>query len=119
MVYRLAADAVLLMHLAFIVFALLGALLALRWLWVLGLQLPALAWAVHVMASGSECPLTPLENRLRMLAGDQGYTGGFIEHYLLAVIYPDELTRSVQVALGLGVLVVNVCIYAWLWRRAR
>ncbi len=117
MVYRLAADGVLILHLAFILFALLGALLALRWLWVLALQLPALAWAVHVMASGSICPLTPLENRLRALAGERGFEGGFVEHYLLATIYPEGLTRGVQIGLGVGVLLVNVAVYAWIWRR--
>jgi len=112
MVYRLAADGVLLLHLAFILFALLGALAALRWLWVLALQLPALAWAVHMMASGSICPLTPLENRLRALAGERGFEGGFIEHYLTAAIYPQGLTANLQILFGAAVFGINLVLYA-------
>ncbi len=118
MSYRLAADAVLVLHLAFILFAVFGAWLALRWRWVLWVQLPACAWAAWIMASGRICPLTPLENRLRVLAGQQGYEGGFIEHYLMAVIYPEGLTREVQVVLGALVLLSNVLAWRCLMRRA-
>lgn len=120
MLYRLAAEGLLLLHLVFIAFAVAGAWFALRWpalralLW---LQLPAAAWAVWIMASGRICPLTPLENRLRQLAGEQGYAGGFIEHYLLALIYPDGLTRGVQIALGLAALAGNGLAWALLLRR--
>lgn len=117
MLYRLAAEGILLLHLAFIVFAVAGGWLALRWPWVLGLQLPACAWAVWIMASGRICPLTPLENHLRQLAGEQGYAGGFIEHYLLALIYPDGITREVQIALGLVVLCINLLAWVILLRR--
>ena len=119
MAYRFAADAVLLLHGAFILFAVLGALLALRWRWMLWLQVPAFLWATFVMASGRICPLTPLENALRQKAGEGGYAGGFIEHYLLAAIYPDGLTRGVQIGLGLAVLLVNLCIYVCLLRSRR
>jgi hypothetical protein len=119
MLYRLAADAVLLIHLAFILFAVLGALLALRWPRVLCLQLPAFLWAAFVMATGRICPLTPLENQLRQQAGEAGYASGFIEHYLLAAIYPEGLTRSVQIGLGVAVLVINGAAYLWLLRRRR
>ena len=119
MAYRFTADAVLLLHGAFILFAVLGALLALRWRWMLWLQVPAFLWATFVMASGRICPLTPLENALRQKAGEGGYAGGFIEHYLLAAIYPDGLTRGIQIGLGLAVLLVNLFIYVWLLRSRR
>lgn len=117
--YRLAADAVLLLHLAFIVFAVAGAWLALRWRWVLLLQLPAAAWAVGVMATGRICPLTPLENQLRQLAGEQGYRGGFVEHYVFGLIYPEGLTRELQLGLGVLALLANAVAYVLLWRRRR
>ena len=116
-VRRGVAACVLVLHLAFILFAVFGAWLALRWRWVLWVQLPACAWAVWIMASGRICPLTPLENRLRVLAGQQGYEGGFIEHYLMAVIYPEGLTREVQVVLGALVLLSNVLAWRCLMRR--
>ena len=108
---RLAADAVLLLHGAFIAFAVLGGLLAL-WKrgWML-LHLPALAWAAFVMVSGRICPLTPLETRLRRAAGEEGYSGGFIDHYLAGAIYPEGLTRTVQIGLGVAVVVFNLGIY--------
>ena len=117
MLYHLAAEGILLLHLAFIVFAVGGGWLALRWRRVLWLQLPACAWAVWIMASGRICPLTPLENRLRQLAGEQGYTGGFIEHYVLALIYPEGLTREVQIALGMVALGLNLLVWVILLRR--
>ncbi|MBN8503015.1 MAG: DUF2784 domain-containing protein [Burkholderiales bacterium] len=118
MLYRLAAEGILLLHLAFIVFAVGGGWLALRWRPVLWLQLPACAWAVWIMASGRICPLTPLENRLRQLAGEQGYTGGFIEHYVLALIYPEGITREVQIALAMVVLGLNLLVWVILLRRS-
>jgi Protein of Unknown function (DUF2784) len=114
--YRLAADALLVFHGLFIVFAVLGGLAVLWRCWMLWIHLACAAWAAMVVSMGWICPLTPLEQRYRLLAGQQGYSGGFIEHYLMAAIYPDGLTRGVQVALGLGVMVVNVLIYAWVWR---
>ncbi len=119
MPFRLAADAVLLLHLAFILFAAFGALLAARWRWSVAVQLPAAAWGVVVELSGGNCPLTSLENYLRFEAGQSGYAGSFVEHYLLAIIYPAGLTPAIQSALGGAVLVVNVAIYGWLFRRRR
>ena len=119
MIHRLAADAVLLLHLGFILFVLLGGLLALRWRWAPLLHLPAAAWGVYVELSGGLCPLTPLENRLRSAAGEAGYTGGFIEHYLLALIYPAGLTHEIQYVLAAIVVGVNGLAYAWVWRRRR
>jgi hypothetical protein len=116
---RLAADAVLLLHLGFIAFVLLGGLLALRWPRAAWVHLPAAAWGVWIELSGALCPLTPLENRLRAAAGQAGYEGGFIEHYLLALIYPAGLTREVQWVLAALVVATNLAIYAWVWRRRR
>ena len=117
MLYRVAADAVLLLHLAFIVFAVLGGLLVLKWRWLAWLHLPAAVWAAMIEFAGWYCPLTPLENSLRYAGGQQGYSGGFIEHYLVALIYPSGLTREVQVALGLVVVVLNAAVYGLvLWR---
>ena len=112
MVYRVLADALVVVHFCFIVFVLCGGLLVLR-RWSLSLlHLPSVAWAVVVELSGGGCPLTPFENRLRYLSGSAGYSGGFIEHYLLPVIYPNGLTRQVQTALALVVMLANVMIYA-------
>lgn len=120
MIYRLLADLVVLLHLAFVVFAVAGGLLVLRWRWVAWLHLPALAWAAFVEFSGRICPLTPLENTLRAAGGEAGYAGDFVEHYLLPVLYPVGLTQDVQLLLGAGLVVLNACVYGFLaWRRPR
>ena len=117
MYFRLAADGVLLAHLAFILFALFGGALAARWRWMPLLHLPTAAWAAFVELTGRICPLTYLENDLRIRAGQSGYTQSFVEHYLLDLIYPSGLTRELQFALAATVVVVNIAIYAWLaWR---
>ena len=115
MIYRYAADAVLLLHLAFIVFAVLGGLLVVWWRGVLFLHLPALVWGVFVELTGRICPLTSIENTLRIKAGTAGYSESFVEHYLLGVIYPDGLTREIQYFLGALVAVINFIIYLWLF----
>lgn len=117
--FRLAADAVLLLHLGFILFALCSGLLALRWRRAPLLHLPAVAWAAFIEISAGICPLTPLENRLRVLAGQSGYAGGFIEHHLLPLIYPAGLTREIQLALAAAVLAINLAVYLLVWRRRR
>ena len=119
MFFQLAAEAVLLIHLAFIAFALFGATIATRWRWIIVFHLPAATWGVFVELTGRICPLTYLENYLRARAGLSGYTGGFIEHYLQPVIYPVGLTREVQFILAGVVAVVNIAIYGWLVRIAR
>lgn len=117
MLYRVGADAVLLLHFSFIAFVLFGALLALRWRWVVLAHLPAAAWGCFVELTGRVCPLTYVENDLRSLAGQTGYSQGFIEHYLLPVIYPAGLTQHIQFVLAGVVVIVNVFIYgAVLWR---
>jgi hypothetical protein len=120
MLYRIAAEVVLFLHLAFIVFALLGAAFAARWRWLVAVHLPAAAWGFFVELTGRICPLTYAENFLRIKAGELGYTESFLEHYLLAFIYPAGLTREVQFVLAGVVVVVNVAIYAWVFcpRRA-
>ena len=117
MLLRLAADAVLLLHLAFILFALFGAALALRWPRIVRLHLPAALWAAGIELTGAICPLTYLENDLRVRAGQQGYADGFIEHYLLPVLYPAGLTPAVQYMLAGIVLGVNLLLYTLLWLR--
>ena len=119
MFYRLAAETVLLCHFAFIVFVLFGALLALRWRWVVALHLPAAAWGIFIELTGRICPLTYVENYLRHRAGESGYSEGFIEHYLLAVIYPAGLTQQIQFILAGAVLVINALAYGWLLHRRR
>ena len=119
MVYSLLADAVLLFHFAFILFVGGGGLVALWWKQAPWLHLPVAAWGVYIELSGNVCPLTPLENSLRRMAGEEGYSGGFIEHYLLPIIYPSGLTREVQIALAALVVVLNVTIYAFVWMRRR
>ena len=104
------------LHFAFVLFVVLGGLLVLRWPRMAWLHLPAVAWGAGIEFLGWICPLTPLEIRLRQAAGLAGYEGGFVEHYLLPVLYPETLTRSVQVVLGFLVLVVNVVIYGWVVR---
>jgi hypothetical protein len=121
MPYRLLADAVLVLHLGFVLFVALGGLLVLRWPRLAWVHLPAAAWGALIMFAGWICPLTPLENELRRLGGQAGYQGGFIENYIVALIYPSGLTRGIQVALGLGVIVVNAFVYGRLlaWKRRR
>jgi hypothetical protein len=112
MIYDALANAVLALHLAFIVFVVLGAALSWRFPRLRWLHFAALAWAAFIEFSGAICPLTPLENRLRRLAGGEGYGGGFIAHYLTPIIYPQGLTREWQVALGAAVIVINLAAYA-------
>ncbi len=122
MSFRLAADAVLVAHLAFILFALLGAALTPRWRWTPIVHVPAAAWGLFIELTGRICPLTYLENSLRIKAGQSGYPESFIEHYLLAIVYPAGLTREVQFVLAGVVIISNAAIYGWLiyaWRASR
>jgi hypothetical protein len=122
MFYSLMADAVVVFHLLFIVFVLSGALLVLRWRGWIWLHLPAVAWGMAVEFLHMYCPLTPLENALRLKAGSAGYEGDFLGHYLIPLIYPAGLTPQIQIALGAVVLVVNISAYLIVllrWRRQR
>ncbi len=115
--YRLLADAVVAFHGLFIVFVILGSFLAWRWRFVAVVHIPCALWGMLIEYRGWICPLTPLENSLRMRAGQAGYGGGFIEHYLVPAMYPSGLTPRIQAALGTAVLVINVFAYAVLIRR--
>lgn len=122
MIYHWLANGVLLLHLGFILFVVLGGLLVARRPRLVWLHIPAALWGMYTEFFAVVCPLTPLENALRHLAGEAGYPGGFIEHYLLAAIYPQGLTRELQFMLGAGALLVNLAIYgrlALLQRRKR
>jgi hypothetical protein len=117
MAYRILADAVLLLHLGFILFVVFGALLVARRRRWLPVHLTAAAWGVLVEATGAVCPLTWAEVHFRQLAGQAGYEGNFVDHYLLPLIYPAGLTRGLQLVLGVGILAINAFLYAWILRR--
>ena len=111
------ADLLVALHFAFVLFVIFGGLLALRWRWVAYLHLPAAAWGALIEFTGWICPLTPLEQSLRRQAGMAGYEGGFIEHYILPVLYPAGLTRHIQLVLGAIVLALNLSIYLCVFLR--
>src|SRR5215475_437645 len=117
MIYRALADFVVLVHMAFVLFAALGGVLAFKWRRVAWFHIPAALWGALIEFAGWVCPLTPLENWLRRRGGEAGYQTGFLEHYLLPLIYPAQLSRGLQVVLGLLVLGVNLVIYWRIWRR--
>ena len=117
--YILLANLVLVAHLAFVVFALLGGVLVLRYRKVVWLHLPALAWGVFVEWSGRVCPLTPLENHFLRLGGEAGYAGGFIEHLVARVLYPDDLTPALRYVLAALLIAVNVTVYSFVIVRRR
>ena len=119
MLYRALADTVLVAHFAFVLFAVLGGLLALRWRRVLWLHLPAVAWGLLVQLVNWDCPLTPLENYFRRLGGEAGYAGGFIEHYVHATLYPEQITHALRFGLGLVLLAVNLAAYSLVLHGAR
>ena len=119
MVYRALAAAVLLLHLGFILFVVAGAVLVARRRRLMPLHLAAVAWGIAIEVAGAACPLTALENRLRLLAGAAGYAGGFVDHYLVALVYPAGLTRGMQWLLAAAVLVLNAVAYARMLRGGR
>lgn len=115
----MAADLVVLLHFLFVLFVIFGGLLVLRWPKLAYVHLPVAVYGVLIELIGWVCPLTPLEKRLRESAGQQGYEGGFVEHYILPVLYPAGLTRGVQLILGVFVIVINLAIYAVIARKRR
>lgn len=119
MVPGLLADGVVLLHFAFVIFVMLGGLLVVKWPKVAYLHLPAAFWGALIEFGGWICPLTPLENGLRHAGGAAGYTGTFVEHYILPLLYPSELTRELQIAIGICVILVNGLLYTLLLIRKR
>lgn len=117
--YAVLADAVALVHFLFVLFVVAGSLLALRWPRAAWFHAPALMWGLIVECAGALCPLTPLENRLRVLGGESGYNEDYVSHWLLSLLYPASLTRSLQVTLGGSLLLLNLCLYAWIWSKRR
>ena len=116
----LAADALVVLHLAFVVFVILGGLLVWRWPRWAWVHVPAFVWGAVIEFNNWICPLTPLEQRLRAAEGEGGYSGGFVEHYALPLLYPDGMTREIQIGLGLFVLGINALVYGILiWRNWR
>lgn len=119
MIYKLLADFVFLAHLGFVLFVVLGGIAVWRAPKLAWLHLPAVAWGALIEFAGWICPLTPWEQQLRRLAGERGYSSGFLEHYLLPILYPEGLTRDTQVVLGALVLLINAAAYALILRRRR
>lgn len=119
MLARTLADLVLLLHFLFLLFVLAGGLLVLRRRRLAWIHVPVFLYGAAVEFGGWICPLTPLENRLRRMGGEEGYEGGFIEHYLLPLVYPAGLTREIQILLGTGVLALNLGLYGWMLLRKR
>ena len=115
--YSFLADLTVLVHLGFVAVVVAGGLLVLRWHRLSWVHVPCALWGVLIELGGWICPLTPLENHWRRQADLQGYEGSFVEHYLTPVLYPSELTRELQITLGLMVIAVNIVIYGWIWCR--
>ena len=108
---RIAADGVVVIHLAFILFVILGGLALFRWPWMIWIHVPTAVWGALVELLGAPCPLTPLENHLRQAGNAGGYSGGFIDHYIMPIVYPPGLTRGTRVVLGMLILAINFAIY--------
>ncbi|HET9530806.1 MAG TPA: DUF2784 domain-containing protein [Blastocatellia bacterium] len=120
MSYRILADFVVLLHLAFVLFVLFGGLLVLKWKRCALIHIPAFFWGALIEFTGWICPLTPLENWLRQKGGERGYSDGFIEHYIVALLYPASLSRRLQITFGILVLIVNLGVYGYIvWRGRR
>jgi hypothetical protein len=117
MFFRVAADLVVVLHLGFILFVVFGGLLVLRWRVLAWFHIPAAVWGALIEFAGWICPLTPLENILRRASGVAGYGGGFIDHYLMPIIYPVILNRAIQIGMGVVVIVLNGAIYAFALKR--
>ena len=114
MIYHVTANLLVMIHLVFIVFVIAGGFIVLIWPWVILLHIPAVIWGAIVELKGWICVLTPWENNLRHLAGQEGYSGGFIERYIVSLIYPAELTHDAQIVMGLIVITINLCIYSFI-----
>jgi hypothetical protein len=118
MPYVLLADAVALLHVLFVLFVIFGSIFVLRWPRAMWVHAPALVWGIIVECAGMTCPLTPLENRLRLLGGEAGYDEDFLSRWLVTILYPASLTRELQIALGTLLLLFNIGLYTWILRRS-
>jgi hypothetical protein len=118
MIYQILANIVAIIHFAFIIFVVFGALLLIKRRWVALFHIPSVVWGMLIEFKNWECPLTPLEVYLLEAGGLEGYSGGFIEHYLISIIYPEAMSREVQIMLGVFVFLLNAALYAWLLLRA-
>jgi hypothetical protein len=114
MIYRILAELLMIVHMAFILFVVFGGFAVLKWHWMALVHVPIAAWGAIVELKSWVCPLTPWENKFRLLAGQEGYSEGFIEHYLMPVIYPPGLTKDIQTTMGLLVVAINLLIYGYL-----
>src|SRR5687767_9285935 len=119
MIYRTLADLIVIAHIGFVLFVVLGGFLVRRWPRLIYVHVPVAVYGVLIELIGWVCPLTPLENHLRSLGGQAGYSGGFVEHYLLPILYPNALTRNVQLVLGGLVIAFNVVAYTLVLRHRR
>lgn len=117
MAYYILTNLVVVVHLVFVLFSVLGGFLVLRWKRFAWIHVPAFLWASLIEFTGGVCPLTPLENWLREKGEAISYQSGFIEHYIYPLLYPPMLTRRLQIILGLFILIVNLGIYLWVFRR--
>jgi len=117
MIYDIVADGLVLLHFAFILFVVFGGFLVLRWRRLIWLHIPAAVWGALIEFAGWICPLTILENLFRTASGDAGYSGGFIENYIVPIVYPEGLTRGEQLAFGVVVVFINFAVYGWLLAR--
>ena len=119
MPYKFLADLIVLIHFSFILFVVFGGFMALKWKKLIYIHIPAALWGTAISIIGWVCPLTPLEIELRVRAGSGSYTGGFIDHYLIPIIYPPGLTRGIQYYLAAGVIIINATAYYLFWRKYR
>ena len=114
---KIIADFLVIIHLTFICFVVFGGILVMHRKWIAIIHLPAVAWGTLIEFQGWICPLTPMEQHFRHLAGQSGYSGGFIDHYLIPIIYPSGLTRPIQMAIGFFVIAINLTIYGrWVYQ---
>lgn len=113
-IYKFLADALVVFHMGFVTFVLVGGAVVLYWRRAMFLHLPAVAWGIYIEISHNICPLTPLENHLRRLGNAATYRGGFVDHYIMPVLYPNGLTHGMQVAIAVIIVVLNAAIYGWI-----
>jgi Protein of Unknown function (DUF2784) len=116
MSYQIVASGLVLLHLGFVGFVVAGGLVCLKWHRVIWIHIPAVIWGIAIELTGWICPLTPLENYLRQKAGEQAYTNDFVFHYLMPILYPETLTRKIQLLMGLVVALINIAVYAYIIR---